>query len=100
MNNPKLAIRKLLEICEAAKEAHSLTEQAALYAAARHLLADLEQFATENLPAYGKRHEELIRARNGISSMLGFDATGPSDERNFSDARQALLAVQEHLPDR
>ncbi|WP_047237335.1 hypothetical protein [Chromobacterium subtsugae] len=100
MNSPKLAIDVLVNITNEATKACTLTEKAALYSAARHLLADLEVYVNEYRKGDGYILEKLTSARWHIGAVLGFDINPSRDcSAHYIWALNDLESVTNRLPD-
>jgi len=96
MNDPLLAVSKLLELLEAAlsTETLSFAEKAAIFSAARILVADLEAHL-------GDAHilnEHLARVSIGISGILGFDVLINEDKNlQYGRVMDALSTLKNRL---
>lgn len=95
MNDPVRAIGKLETLLEAAIGADTEGERAAIFSAARWLIADLEAHCAERLYELG---ENIERARWGICAILGYDITnGQGKEQLRSMASGALIFLRGRL---
>ena len=95
MNAPFLVISKLEDLIRAAASAESEFEKAAIFAATRTLINDLDSGTEESLPQLG---ENIERARWSICAILGYDITnGHSKDQHLSWALSALVHLRDGL---
>ena len=76
MNDPRLALNKLSELCTAAVQASSEADRAAIFAAVHILTDSLDK--DECIPEY--LGENIERVRWSISAILGYDITHGHDQ--------------------
>lgn len=96
MNDPHLTVAKLRELLDQSVQVNTLLEQAAIFSAARILLADLHIESNEHRLGLG---ENIGRAQESFSAILGFDdGRGHPDDQHLIWGRQALKVIKEILP--
>jgi hypothetical protein len=95
VNDWRAAVEKLEEIARTGIAEIGETDKAALYGAARWLLADLDAYVEEKAPYLG---EHIERLRWSIGAILGFDITnGHTGQQHLSWVYGAGHAIQTGL---
>ena len=96
MNDPRFALDQLREMLDETLRVDTLAEKAALYSAARILLADLD---IENKKTPRGLGENIDRAQWAFGAILGFDiSNGHSAEQHLIWGRQAIKVLKEAFP--
>lgn len=92
MNDVQLGLDKLNDLVNAAEEAETEFEKAAVFAAASILLNLVE---TEAIRVNEHFTENVQRARHGIGAALGYDITnGHTKEMHISWASTAVMMLK------
>jgi hypothetical protein len=94
MNDPNLAVAKLKEQVKQAAKADTDHEKAAIYAAARWLLADLQAESDKQSLCSG---EGILRVRDAIAAMTGFDDLGRPFDALYPDGMHGIKSLEENL---
>ena len=95
MNDPKFAVKKLRAMLKQALGAESDHEKAALYAAARWLLADLQAESDKQRLGLG---EGILRVRDALAAMTQFDAEGGRGrEDHYTLGMHGIKSLESHL---
>lgn len=80
MNSPKLALERLNAILEETRRDDlTLADRSGLYAAARWLIADIEELIEEELGGNGYAYEKAHKVMWSLAAILGFDITNGHD---------------------